>query len=178
MPHNYHQQQQTNQLQTQSMTQFGGRQSVTSQQSYTQDNTHSSRSSHPASIISHTTVLAHATPPGNPQSYVNNPQLRSQSPMSFIQFQNGHVPANMPAQHSARTQSPDPTQHPLPDSATMSPAASPPPEGSSYPHRAPQDRNYNHTPSHYIAGPGKYIEPVELPVPIPGDDSSEEIVMS
>ncbi|OJD24301.1 hypothetical protein ACJ73_04338 [Blastomyces percursus] len=177
MPHNY-QQQQINQIPAQSITQFGRHQSITSQQSYTQDNIHSSRSSHPASITSHTTVLAHATPPGNPQSYVNNPQLRSQSPMSFIQFQNGHVPTNMPAQHSALTQSPDPTQHPLPDSATMTPAASPPPEGSSYQHRVPQDRNYNHIPSHHTDGAGKHMEPVELPVPIPGDDSSEEIVMS
>ncbi|PGH03664.1 hypothetical protein GX51_03928 [Blastomyces parvus] len=175
-PHDY-QQQQTNQPQTQS-TRFSGRQSITSQQSFTQDNMHSNRSSHHTSMTSHTTVLAHATPPGNPQSYMNNPQLRSQSPMSFIQFQNGHVPTNMTAQHSARTQSPDPTQHPLPDSATMSPAASPPPEGSSYPHRLPQDRNHSHTPPHHAAGPGKHMEPVELPVPIPGDDSSEEIVMS
>ncbi|EER42037.1 conserved hypothetical protein [Histoplasma capsulatum H143] len=173
MPHDY-QQQQTRQPQTQPVTQPGGRRSMTSQH-YAQDNVQPSRNSQHTNLPPHTTVLAHATPPGNPQSYSNNAQLPSHSPMSFIQFQNGHVPA----QRAARTQSPDPAQHPLADVATKFAAGSPPPEGPSFPNKIPQNRNYNnHTPSQHMAGSGKHIEPVELPVPVPGDDSSEEIVMS
>ncbi|OJD17573.1 hypothetical protein AJ78_02324 [Emergomyces pasteurianus Ep9510] len=170
-------QEQTGQTQTETVAPIGGRRSMPSQQSYVHDSAQPSRSSQPASFPSSTTALAHATPPGNPQSYTNNLQLRAQSPMSFIQFQNGHVPTTTSAQHSARTQSPDPTQHSLPKSS-MSRAASPPTDGRSHPQNGHQDRNYNHISSQRSTGPGRHIEPVELPVPIPGDDSSEEIVMS
>ncbi|OAX78971.1 hypothetical protein ACJ72_06716 [Emergomyces africanus] len=171
---NDYQQEHTGQPQAQPVAPIGGRRSMPLQQSYAQDNAQPSRSSQPVNFPSHTTALAHATPPGSPQSYPNNTQLRAQSPMSFIQFQNGHVPTTTSTQHSARTQSPDPTQHSVLNS-TISRAASPPTDGPSH---LQKDRNYNHVSSQRTTAPGRHIEPVELPVPIPGDDSSEEIVMS
>ncbi|EEH35637.2 hypothetical protein PAAG_06684 [Paracoccidioides lutzii Pb01] len=144
--------------------------------------------------------------PGNSQPYTGHLHVRSQSPMSFTQFQSGYgarTDGSVPLTRIGTTGI-DPTQYPLPNFAAKSAVISPQAEVPQHPH----PKNHNNSqlvdvrstslvqisntrssaPVNGTFSPNKHasfapmldfstqMEPVELPVP--GDDSSEEIVMS
>ncbi|ODH49139.1 hypothetical protein GX48_04757 [Paracoccidioides brasiliensis] len=144
--------------------------------------------------------------PGNSQPYTGYLHVRSQSPMSFTQFQSRYgarTDGSVPLTRIGTTDI-DPTQYPLPNSAAKSTVISPQAEVPQHPHpknhsnsqlvdvrstslvqisktrsSAPVNGTFSSN-KHASLAPmldfSTQMEPVELPVP--GDDSSEEIVMS